>query len=107
MSSNKLHKLLMVAVVLLIHQIPFSLLAQEWCHMIIEEPMTLQKAAPYGDPQTLSAFLPQGNRQIYLRIHIVRYSNGSGGISQTNITTAVQQLNNAFNSNNAKIFKNT
>jgi len=59
--------------------------------------VTLQEAAPYGDPSNLFQFRKTSMRgPLRLFIHVVKYDNGSGGISQADITTAIQNLNEAF-----------
>ncbi len=75
---------------------PIQARSQGWCGVIPEEGMTFQKAAPYATMQELAGYRPAGTRHINLTIHIVRYANGSGGIAQNTINTAVAQLNTTY-----------
>lgn len=44
----------------------------------------------------LSLYSPMAIRHVNLAVHVVRFSNGTGGISQNDINTSIEQLNTAF-----------
>ncbi|MDI6803227.1 MAG: T9SS type A sorting domain-containing protein [Bacteroidota bacterium] len=96
MSNLKRKMVFLIAIIIALMLSPIPMKSQELCGVIPEEGMTFQKAVPYASLQELSSYRPAWTRHIKLSVHIVRYSNGSGGISQSTINTAVQQLNSAY-----------
>jgi len=52
--------------------------------------------ANYGNPSILSGYEPTKVRSVSIAVHVVRSSNGAGGISLNDINTAITQLNTAF-----------
>ncbi len=73
--------------------------AQIECATIVPKGRTLKEAAPYGDPSQLTGYSSiEALKHVNLAVHVVRYSNGTGGISSNDITTSVSQLNTAYSS---------
>ncbi len=67
-------------------------ISQEEC-VVISGEMTPGEKHIFENPRMFS---PTATRHVNLAVHVVRYTNGTGGISQGDITTSIQQLNTAF-----------
>jgi hypothetical protein len=52
----------------------------------------------YGDPKRMDPFSPNVIRRVLIAAHVVRSTSGSGGISSSDINTAIAQLNSAYSS---------
>jgi len=67
---------------------------------VVLYPPNMEKEPPsgYGDPDILNSYEPTTGRRVLIAAHIVRSTNGTGGISSNDINTALTQLNNAFTS---------
>ena len=55
-----------------------------------------QQAAPNGDPANFINFIPSDTISIKLKIHRVRYSNQTGGLSDSEIEEAIETLNSFY-----------
>jgi hypothetical protein len=71
-----------------------TLYSQIECGTTVPEGITLLQAAPYGEPSMLTS--PTTVRHIELAIHIVQRENGTGGLSNVDVSTAYSQLLNAY-----------
>ncbi len=72
------------------------LYSQIECGTTIAEGTTLLQAAPYGEPNMLKS--PTNVRHIVLSIHIVQRNNGTGGLPNSDVSTAYYQLLSAYSS---------
>jgi len=94
-----LKHLVVAAIVLLLASswllIPMTSHAQEPIECgTIAEPELSPEEKELREP--FPALTPTIVRHVNVYVHVVRYDNGSGGISEGNIVTALQQLNTAF-----------
>ena len=73
-----------------------SFLNAQICRVLDNPAFPSVPNSSFGDPNLLLQYEPTEVRTIYVAIHIVRSSAGLGGISTTDISTSMQQLNTAY-----------
>ncbi len=84
----------------------FKLYSQDSCGTVIPEGTTSEEVSPYGSITNLSLYKPTTmSSPLRLFIHVVRYSDGTGGISQSDIDEAIQNLNDDFYNAEMQFFK--
>jgi len=71
--------------------------AQDTCATVFKSGVPLSVAAPYGNPTDLGLYRRTTiTSPIRLAIHIVQYADGTGGLSDPDLTEAVANLNDEF-----------
>ena len=73
-----------------------SFLNAQICGVIDNPAFPTVPNSTFGDPTLLLQYEPTEVRTIYVAVHIVRSSAGTGGISTIDIETAIQQLNTSY-----------
>ena len=83
-------------IVLFLFFVTYTTLQAQECIVLTPPGVPSVPLSSFGDPDELSLFQPTEVRTIYIAAHIVRSSNGTGGITQNDLNTAIQQLKLAY-----------
>ncbi len=75
------------------------------CATGVQTGLSKIQIAPYGDSSVLETYVLADTVSIKTVIHIVRYSDGTGGISETTVNLALDTLNKFFQSTKIKFIR--